>query len=287
MTTYLVTGATGNLGGHTVDALLKTVPAKDVSVMTRDPEKAAALAARGVTVVKGDYFDYDSLVKAFTGIDRLLLIGAVSLSIRAPQHENMIKAVKAAKPGYVVYVGFYWIEGSNIKLREVTDVEIKSEKDLAAAGVPYTIVRNPLYTHAYKFLLGGDLKADGVRGFGSENQATYADITDLGEANAKLLIKGGHKGETLLLNSGEKLTLKDMAAVWSKVYGAPIAYIYGTRQAFVDMLVAKGQPLEQAEYAAAFINAAVEGEFSETSASLEALLGRKPTSLKETYATNP
>jgi NAD(P)H dehydrogenase (quinone) len=287
MTKYLVTGATGNLGGHTVDALLKSVSAKDVSIMTRDPGKAADFAVRGVTVVKGNYFDYDSLVRAFTGIDRLLLIGAVSLSNRAPQHENMIKAVKAAKPGYVVYVGFYWRDGSKIKLREVTDVEVNSEKELAAAGVPYTIVRNPLYAHAYKFLLGGDLKADGVHGFGPENPATYADIADLGEANAKLLTLAGHKGETLLLNSGEKLTLKEMAGVWSEVYGAPIAYTHGTKQAFVDMLVAKGQPLDRAEYAAAFINAAVEGEFSETSRSLEALLGRKPTSLKETYVANP
>jgi NAD(P)H dehydrogenase (quinone) len=287
MTRYLVTGATGNLGGLTVEALLKTVSARDVSIMTRDPEKAAALKARGVTIVTGDYFDYDSLVKAFTGVDRLLLIGAVSLSNRAPQHENMIKAVKAAKPGYVVYVGFYHKDGSSIKLREVTDVEIKSEKDLAASGVDYTIVKNPLYAHAFKFLLGGDVKEDGVRGFGSQKLATYANIADLGKANAKLLNQGGHKGETLLLNSGESLTLKDMAGLWSEVYGQPVPYIHGTKQAFVDALVAKGLALEQAEYAAAFINAVEEGEFSDTSGSLEALLGRRPVSFKETYAASP
>jgi NAD(P)H dehydrogenase (quinone) len=39
MTRYLVTGATGNLGGLTVEALLKTVSARDVSIMTRDPER--------------------------------------------------------------------------------------------------------------------------------------------------------------------------------------------------------------------------------------------------------
>lgn len=39
MTKYLVSGATGNLGGLTVEALLKTVPAKEVSVLVRDPGK--------------------------------------------------------------------------------------------------------------------------------------------------------------------------------------------------------------------------------------------------------
>ena len=78
MTKYLVSGATGNLGGLTVEALLKTVPAKEVSVLVRDPGKAASLEARGVKIVKGDYFDYQSLVNAFRGVDKLLLIGAVA-----------------------------------------------------------------------------------------------------------------------------------------------------------------------------------------------------------------
>ena len=65
----------------------------------------------------------------FACVDKLLLIGAVALSKRAPQHENMIEAVKAAEVGHVVYVSFHRKEKSKINLREVTDVEIKSEKD--------------------------------------------------------------------------------------------------------------------------------------------------------------
>jgi NAD(P)H dehydrogenase (quinone) len=281
---YLVTGATGNLGGLTLDALLKTIPAKQVSVLARDPAKAAALEARGVGVVKGDYFNLDSLVDAFRGVDKLLLIGAVSLTNRPPQHENMIKAIKKARPGHVVYVGFHRKEGSKIKLREVTDVEIKSEKDLANSGVAYTIVRNPLYSHAFRQLLGGNVKDEGVRGFGPEGETTYADIKDLGQANANLLTHDGHKNKTYDLNSGEAVTLRDMAKLWSEAYGKPIPYIHGTKQEFIDSRIAKGLPLEQAEYVTAFLNAVAEGEFSETSNALQTILGRKPTSLKETFA---
>ncbi len=50
--------------------------------------------------------------------------------------------------------------------------------------------------------------------------------------------------------------------------------------------VAKGLSLEQAEYTAAFLNAVAEGEFSETSNGLQTILGRKPMSLKETFAAD-
>jgi NAD(P)H dehydrogenase (quinone) len=286
MTKYLVTGATGNLGGLTVNALLKTVPAKDISALARDPKKARPLEAKSVKVVTGDYFDYDSLVQAFRGIDKLLLIGAVSLSNRAPQHENMIKAVKAAKPGHVVYVGFYRPEGSTIKLREVTEVEIKSEKDLKASGVPYTIVHNPLYAHAFKQLIGGNPKDDGVRAFGPEGHTTYANIADLGEANANLLTQAGHENRFYLLNANETLTLRDMAKMWSDLYGKNVPYIHITEQAFIDALVAKGLPLERAEYGTQFLNAVAEGYFEKTSDSLTRILGRKPTTLKETFAAD-
>jgi len=283
MAKYLVTGATGRLGRPTFEALLKKVPAKDVSVLVRDPAKATAFEVRGVRIVKGDYFDYDALVNAFTGIDKLLLIGAPGLSNRAPQHENILKAIETARPGHVVYVSFYHKDGSRIKLPEVTDVEIRSEKDLVSSGVPYTIVRNPLYAQMFGILLGGNVKEEGVRAFGPEGKTTYADINDLGEANANLLTQSGHENKLYLLNSGETLGLKDMAALWSEVYGKTIPYIHGTKQEFIDVLLAKGLPLKRAQYMTSFINAVVEGEFSETSDALRTLLGRKPTSLKESF----
>jgi NAD(P)H dehydrogenase (quinone) len=52
----------------------------EVSVLARDPGEAAGLKGRDVNVVKGDYVDYESQVSAFSGIDKVLLIGAVSLA---------------------------------------------------------------------------------------------------------------------------------------------------------------------------------------------------------------
>ena len=52
-----ITGATGQLGQHVIDTLLKTVPASQIAAIVRNPAKADALTRLGVTVRQADYSD--------------------------------------------------------------------------------------------------------------------------------------------------------------------------------------------------------------------------------------
>ena len=64
----VVTGATGQFGRHAVENLIKLgVPAGQIAVAVRSPEKAADLASRGVQVRQADYDRPDTLAAAFTG----------------------------------------------------------------------------------------------------------------------------------------------------------------------------------------------------------------------------
>ncbi|MDQ0970687.1 uncharacterized protein YbjT (DUF2867 family) [Neobacillus niacini] len=72
----LVTGATGKLGSKVVEELLKTVPAEQIAVSVRNPEKAEGLKASGVEVRQGDFDKPETLDAAFSGIDRLLIISS-------------------------------------------------------------------------------------------------------------------------------------------------------------------------------------------------------------------
>ena len=72
--TILVTGATGRVGRHVVNQLVKRGAA--VRVLTRDPTKADFPA--GVEVVQGDLLDIDALRAAFSGISTLFLLNAVT-----------------------------------------------------------------------------------------------------------------------------------------------------------------------------------------------------------------
>lgn len=65
----VVIGATGRQGGATVQHLQKNAESWDIVALSRDPtsDEAKALSKSGVTVVKGDCLDVNSLVAAFQG----------------------------------------------------------------------------------------------------------------------------------------------------------------------------------------------------------------------------
>jgi nucleoside-diphosphate-sugar epimerase len=65
----LVTGATGFVGSH----LARTLASRgaEVRALARSPERAAALAASGIEVVRGDMEDAGSLRAAVEGVDRV------------------------------------------------------------------------------------------------------------------------------------------------------------------------------------------------------------------------
>src|SRR3984957_14054897 len=214
MTKYLVTGATGNLGSASVENLLKTVAASDIAVLARDLEKAKRFSDHGIKVFKGDYFDLESMINAFTGIDELLLIGAVSRSNRAPQHANMVKAIEAAKVGRVVYISLQRREHPKVKLFEVTDVENDTERDIKASGIAYTIARNTLYSEAFTAFFGSDdLTTSGVHAFGPAGQTTHHPTHNITPADAKLLTDPRHRNKSYDLNANKALSFREMAGV--------------------------------------------------------------------------
>ncbi|WP_258168330.1 NAD(P)H-binding protein, partial [Paenibacillus sp. AR247] len=100
----LVTGATGKLGRKVVENLLQTVPASQLAVSVRNPDKAEDLRARGVDVRHGDFDVPETLDKAFAGIDRLLIISADGDNeTRIRQHTNAVEAAARAKVGFIAY----------------------------------------------------------------------------------------------------------------------------------------------------------------------------------------
>ncbi|EAY7393892.1 NAD-dependent epimerase/dehydratase family protein, partial [Salmonella enterica] len=49
-----ITGATGQLGQHVIENLLKTTPASHLIAIVRNPKKAAPLSQRGIAVRQAD-----------------------------------------------------------------------------------------------------------------------------------------------------------------------------------------------------------------------------------------
>ncbi len=98
-----ITGATGQLGHYVIKSLMKTVPASQIVAIVRNPAKAQALTAQGITVRQADYGDEAALTSALQGVEKLLLISSSEVGQRAPQHRNVINAAKTAGVKFIAY----------------------------------------------------------------------------------------------------------------------------------------------------------------------------------------
>lgn len=109
-----ITGATGQLGQHVIESLLKTVPASQIVAIVRNPAKATALSQQGITVRQADYSDEAAFTTALQGIDKLLLISSSEVGQRAPQHRNVINAAKAAHVKFIAYTSLLHADTSRL-----------------------------------------------------------------------------------------------------------------------------------------------------------------------------
>jgi NAD(P)H dehydrogenase (quinone) len=96
----IVTGATGQLGRAIIERLLDRIPATDVAVTVRDPDKAHDLEARGVYVRQADFETPATLTGAFDGASQVLIISGPSDP--AP-HRAAIDAAKVAGAQRILY----------------------------------------------------------------------------------------------------------------------------------------------------------------------------------------
>lgn len=102
-----ITGATGQLGQHVIENLLKTTPASHLVAIVRNPKKAAPLSQRGIAVRQADYANEAALTTALQGVDKLLLISSSEVGQRTAQHRNVIQAAIAAKVKFIAYTSCY------------------------------------------------------------------------------------------------------------------------------------------------------------------------------------
>jgi nucleoside-diphosphate-sugar epimerase len=108
----LVTGATGFIGGHVVDALLAS--GHEVVALVRPTSDTSLLARPGISLAAGDVTDRDSLDRACRGIDCVIHTAAVVSMYGAWEEyrrvgvvgtENLVDAAAAARVPRFLHLG--------------------------------------------------------------------------------------------------------------------------------------------------------------------------------------
>ncbi|MEK4877001.1 MULTISPECIES: SDR family oxidoreductase [Paenibacillus] len=280
----LITGATGNLGSRTLELLLKKVPSNQVAVLVRDPEseKMKKFVKEGIEAHQGDYFDYNSLLRAFNGVEKVMLISAQAFTDRNMQHFNVIAAAKQAGVKHVIFTSIIRRANSNLIVPEVSMSDLFAEQTLKASGLDYTILRNPPYLEVMHSYFGDALEV-GVRVPEGSGKVAAASLDDLAAANVAVLTQNGHENKSYTLSGSEGGSFADIAEALSEINEINIPYEAISEKEYIDTMVANGLPVLMTDFVLGWVRGVNTGEFSETSGDLERLIGRKPMTYKEFF----
>jgi NAD(P)H dehydrogenase (quinone) len=275
----VVTGATGQLGSLIVDRLLTRVPADSVGVSVRDVDKAAGLAERGVRVRAGDFTDPTGLAYAFEGADRVLVVSA---AIRGPgavvANRAAIDAARAAGATRILYTSHQAASYDSLFPAQLTHAE--TEEHLAGLGVPFTALRNGFYASTLEYSIGAALDTGQLLApaDGPVSWTAHADLADV--AAIALAEEGALDGVTPALTASEALDLEAVAGILTDITGRAITRVVVDDDEWRATAVERGMPTAAADFTLGMYRAARRGEFAVTDPTLEALIGRRPTSAR-------
>lgn len=276
-----ITGATGQLGQHVIEELLKTVPASQIVAIVRNLAKAEALRQQGVVVRQADYTDEAAFTIALNGVDKLLLISSSEVGQRAVQHQNVINAAKAAGVKFIAYTSLLHADKSPLGLH-VEHVE--TENALAASGVPYALLRNGWYTENYLASAPAALEHGVFIGAAGDGKIASATRADYAAAAARVISEAGHEGKVYELAGDSAWTLTQLAAELTKQSGKSVTYQNLSEADFAAALKSVGLPDGLADMLADSDVGASKGGLFDNSKTLSKLIGRPTTTLAESVS---
>jgi len=235
----LVTGATGKLGSKVVESLLKSVPASNMVVSVRNPEKAEGLRNRGVEVRQGDFDRPETLDNAFKGIDRLLIISADGDNeTRIQQHANAVQAAERAGVKFIAYTSLAnAIESKNL----MAPPHVATEAAIIKTGIPYSFLRNNWYLeNEIGSIQGAIAGAPWVTSAG-EGKVGWALQQDYADAAAAVLVGNGHENTVYEL-SGPLLTQDELASALGNVLDKKIPVQQVSDEKYAEIMKGLGLP---------------------------------------------
>jgi uncharacterized protein YbjT (DUF2867 family) len=218
----LVTGSTGTIGSQVLSQLQGK--ASEVRALTRSPEKAQVPA--GITPVKGDLADIDSVRRALAGVSTLFLL-APNVADELTQAMLALSVAREEGVKGIVYLSVFkgdtysnvpHFAGKNMVERMIDDL-----------GLPATVLRpayfiqndlrqkEPLLTHG---VYAAPIGRKGI---------SMVDIRDIGEAASIELLRRDRSAtplgrETYELVGPNCLNGENVAAIWGEVLGRAVRY---------------------------------------------------------------
>jgi NAD(P)H dehydrogenase (quinone) len=276
----IVTGAAGHLGRLVADQLLERLPPERVVLVTRRPEALREFGARGADVRYGDFDDPASLVDAFAGGRRMLLISTDAVGRRVRQHRAAIDAAVAAGVDHVAFTSIVnpvaWNPiGANAWEQGKTEVMLRR------SGLAWTVLRFSSFAelqlpHAATAVQNGRLITNAGRG-----RMVPVSRRDCAEAAAITLTTDGHAGKTYDITGPQALSYNDLAELYADLSGQPVKVMQLGDTMLTSVLIGIGTLMPIAWAITAHGRAVRQGYFDVVDPAFERLTGHPPVTLRD------
>ncbi len=242
-----VVGATGMQGGGLVRAILNDPESGFTArALTRNPssDKAKELKKLGAEVVEADIDNKDSVVKAFKGAYGAFCMTNFwehfSPERELEQAKNMAEACKEAGLKHVIWSTLEdtrkWVPINDDRMPtlmekyKVPHFDAKGEADdyFTASKVPYTLLFTSFYWDNFiNFGMGPQKDEDGELAITfpmDKKELPGIAAEDIGKCAYGIFKAGDTYKNKIVAIAGEHLTGKEMADIFSEVYGKKIKY---------------------------------------------------------------
>jgi uncharacterized protein YbjT (DUF2867 family) len=230
---YLITGATGNVGGPLARQLHAQGHA--VRALVRDPARAAGLPA-GIELAVGDLDNPESVAKAITGVEAIYLM---QVGPSTEQTTTVINAACSAGAPRIVLqssVGARLMPQGPIQLALAAREQVLRECGLAVTCLrPSGFASNALWWR-------DDIRAGKVTDPTGEGRQGVIDPEDIARVAAVTLTGDGHAGKGYFLTGPQALTAREQVEVIAEVTGRPVEFEEVTPRQFADSAIQRGTP---------------------------------------------
>jgi (4-alkanoyl-5-oxo-2,5-dihydrofuran-3-yl)methyl phosphate reductase len=276
--TYLITGATGDVGSRVVRLLLE----RNINprLLVRSAEKAQALFGQAAEIYVGDLADPETTRSAMKGVHTLFL---VNVGPEIPERDRA--AATIAKEEGVQRI----VKLSSIDVEQGLAIGAwheKGEAALRASGVSFTFVR-PTGFMSNLLAWAHSIKIEGiVRSSTGGGGRPFIHSEDIAAVSVAALLDHDYAGRTLSITGPRSLTFGDATQIIAHAIGKRLVYrSISDEEARELYSKISGSPEETAAHIALW-RAIREGRLAATTDDVEKTLRRKPIALEQWASEN-
>ena len=276
--TYLITGATGDVGSKVVRQLLDR--GERPRVFVRDAAKAQMLFGDRVDVIVGDLGDAASLGVALDGADAVFLVNS---GPSIPELDAL--AAKAAKAAGVKHM----VKLSSMDVEQSLAIGAWHELGEAAireAGIAFTFVR-PTGFMSNLLAWAHSIKKNGiVRSSTGDGRRAFIHSEDIAAVATKALTSREYVGESLTITGPEALSFAEITLKLAAAIGKPLRFERISDEEARKRFLATGASSEETDAHVMLWRAIREGRLATVTDEVRRVLGREPISIDQWVREN-